>query len=170
MSGVIGLFFDEGEEKQMDDFVYSEIRADLSDKEKSRSSAVVFDVYPERIPRDKEDKIKTVVVVKGSRNSVFIGEVGCTTRFKAGDYEFGARVSVEEDGALNAITINLNEAKCDVSFKTIKSFKSKVRLAVIAHEDICRQAAVGDDSSDGIHTIHIPLTGVLTVHQFQDPV
>ena len=121
------LFFDEGDEKNMDDFVYSEIRADLSDTEKGHSSSVVFDVYPERIPRNKEDKIKTVVVVKGSRNSIFIGEEGCTTKFKAGDYTLGARVSVEEDGTLGTVTLNLNHTGCNADFKHLKDFKSKIR-------------------------------------------
>ena len=38
---------------------------------------------------------------------------------------------------------------------------------MIAHEDVGRQTAVGDDASDGCHTVHIPCTGVFAVHQFK---
>ena len=41
-------------------------------------------------------------------------------------------------------------------------------LVVVAHEDVRREATVRDNPADGGHTVHIPLTGVLAVHQFQD--
>ena len=43
-----------------------------------------------------------------------------------------------------------------------------LRLVVVAHEDIRGETAVRDNPTDGCHTIHIPLTGVLTIHQLQD--
>ena len=45
-----------------------------------------------------------------------------------------------------------------------------LRLGVIAHEDIRRQPAVGDDPPDGSHAVQIPLAGVLPVHESQDAV
>ena len=41
---------------------------------------------------------------------------------------------------------------------------------MIADKDIGTQTAVGQDTADGGHTIHIPCTRVFTVHQFQNPV
>ena len=42
-----------------------------------------------------------------------------------------------------------------------------LRLAAVAHEDICRQAAVGDDTSDGCHAVQVPGAGVFPVHALQ---
>ena len=41
-------------------------------------------------------------------------------------------------------------------------------LAVEAAENVGRQAAVGNNTADGCHAFQVPLTVVLTVHQFQD--
>ena len=43
-----------------------------------------------------------------------------------------------------------------------------LRLVVVAHEDVCREPAVRNNPADSGHTVQIPLTGVLAVHQLQD--
>ena len=43
-------------------------------------------------------------------------------------------------------------------------------LTMISHKDIGRKAAVGDDTTDSIHTIKVPFTGVFPVHQSQNTV
>lgn len=42
------------------------------------------------------------------------------------------------------------------------------RLVMIAHEEVGRQSAVGDDASYGSHTLQVLLTRVLTVHELQN--
>ena len=43
-------------------------------------------------------------------------------------------------------------------------------FVVIAHKDIGRDAAAGDNAADGIYLLQIILAGVFAVHQFQYPV
>ena len=43
-------------------------------------------------------------------------------------------------------------------------------LGMVTHKDVGRQATIGDDATNDCHTVKIPLTGVLAVHQLQDTV
>ena len=43
-----------------------------------------------------------------------------------------------------------------------------LRLVVVAYKDVRREPAVRNNPADSGHTVQIPLTGVLAVHQLQD--
>ena len=43
-----------------------------------------------------------------------------------------------------------------------------LRFGMETGKYICRQTTIGDDTTNSIHTFQIPLTGIFTIHQFQD--
>ncbi len=121
------LFYDEPEEKDEEDFVYQSVIADVVSKEdESDARRIVFDVYPERIPRDKEDLIRTVVVVKGERNAIHIGQVAGTVTFNVAGVDLGTRVEVKPDGKLSVKTLNLSK-DYNIDFKVTKLLQAKVK-------------------------------------------
>lgn len=88
-------YFEEGETKEATDFVYASYETEFVSVEDGEIHTFSYQVYPERIPRNKSDKIRTIVTVKGAKNHISIGNIGTTTRFKIGQFEMGAKCEVD---------------------------------------------------------------------------
>ena len=77
-------------------------------------------------------------------------------------------------GGIGPWTLGVLEHKCGVvahlTHQRERQLVVFLRLRVITGEDISRQATVGDNATNGGHTLKIPLAGILAVHQFQNTV
>ena len=132
-------YYEEEEPKKADDFIYARYHLEITNSDTGRKEETTFDVYPERVPREAGDKIKTVVTVKGTgegslaRNSIFIGGVGESTSFHAGKCEFIVKCEVTKDGTISAKPRVINKNNCEINITQIKEFNTKVAAKLNSH-------------------------------------